>query len=164
MPIRPRLRPEDITPVMLWDLFRRWLATAAIELANTIMPADGGKDDDVLPRSRLVKATFMFEVPRPASRAQIEEWLSFNLNSGSLGKDNPLFDEGLEAAGQMHLEDTGEHLHLRIYRHDGALHVQKLIESTPYGGPSVTDIATHEDHPAIIDAPPPWLRSKDGKK
>lgn len=151
--------------IEIWSRFRRLLATTVIDLANRIMPPDEAVDpNEPLPASRLIKATFVFQVPRRATRAQIEEWIEFSLNNGSIDRNNPLVDEGLEAMGPVHLEDTRAHLHLRIYRHSGSLHVQKLIEAEPYAGPSITDIVGFEDHPAIIDAPPPWLHEPKGGK
>lgn len=156
------LRPEP-TMTEIWDRLRRLLATIAIDLANRIMPVEKQPDpNEILPSSRLIKASFVFDLPRDATRQQIEEWLEFSLNNGSCDTGNPLVDEGLEAAGSVHLEDTHSHLHLRIYRHDGSLHIQKLVEARPYSGPSVNDIVQRNDHPAIIDAPPPWLRNGQG--
>lgn len=60
----------------------------------------------VLPKGRIVEATFRFVLPATATPDQVEEWAVFNLRGGTLA-DSPLSEIDLEASGAVYLRDTG---------------------------------------------------------
>lgn len=65
-------------------------------------------ESSLLPKDRIVRVTFDIALPCSASPEQIEEWVLFELASGSLADANPLSSHELEAFGhRVTLTDTG---------------------------------------------------------
>jgi hypothetical protein len=59
----------------------------------------------MLPKGRLVRVSFNMVLPHGATKAQIEEWASFELGAGSMDEDNPLGNFSFEVSGELTLED-----------------------------------------------------------
>lgn len=85
-------------------------------------------DDEILPKGRIVEATFRFVVPESASKARIEEWVRFNLRGGSLA-DGPLADVDLESIGAVLLTDTRRDVRYDSQEVDGATRI--VVSSVP---------------------------------
>lgn len=102
-----------------------------------------------LPGSRVIKASFHFALPTPATEAQIEEWVKFELGGGTLSGSNPLSDHELSAMGNVHLGDTGLHEHLRFVGTPKRFSVYTSLKPEPYVGPTSTDIIMNPNHPAL---------------
>jgi len=138
---------------LLADLLRRFA-----DMIDSVSSADEVSANTVLPRSRIVDIHFCAEIPEDATRQQIEEWVCSSLGGNSISGENPLSDHEMDVFGLVHLHDTGTHAHIAAYRHQGHLHISRTISTERYSGASIQEIITHADHPAIIDATPPWLR------
>lgn len=85
-------------------------------------------DDEILPKGRIVEATFRFVVPETASKGRIEEWVRFNLRGGSLA-DGPLADVDLESTGPVLLTDTRRDVRYDSQEVDGATRI--VVSSVP---------------------------------
>ena len=67
---------------------------------------------DLLPRSRLIKIECFIALPCDATRAQIDEWVCFNLgHSGEMDALNPLGEFDLESFNAPVLTDDPPHFH-----------------------------------------------------
>lgn len=64
-------------------------------------------DDDVIPAGRVVELSMAFVLPAAATKADILEWVRFELGGGGLRLDCPLIHHELEAIREPTLTDTG---------------------------------------------------------
>lgn len=102
-----------------------------------------------LPRSRVLKASFHFSLAGRASQAEIEEWLTFSLGGGSMDGSNPLDGEDIDVIGQVILQDTGAHQHLEVEGTHARFTIRKELRTTPYTGPTMSDLVCNPNHPAF---------------
>lgn len=129
---------------------RIWLADLLKTMAHKIDPPSMRTGTSrVIPRSRLIKASFYFVLPGDATEAQVEEWLKYELNSSAIDNDNPLLEHAVETLGSVRLMDTRYHQHLRFIGLPGRFRSISSFHLHPYEGPTSDDILMNPDHPAL---------------
>lgn len=129
---------------------RKWVGAHLARLATQLDPPVGRQSSGAtLPRSRVIKATFHFSLPAPATEAEIEEWVKFELDGGMLSGNNALMDRELNLLGQVSLLDLGVHEHLRFVGTARKFKTFSSFRLSPYDGPTSTDIIMNPNHPAL---------------
>lgn len=94
---------------------------------------------DILPRSRIVHVQFALALPADATRAEVLEWVTFNLLGGSMSSDNPLNDHEVEAIAEPILTDTELHQHEELVVHNGGATIRRWADRRPYVGEKAID-------------------------
>lgn len=106
-------------------------------------------DDEKLPKSRIIHVAFELALPASATKAQIEEWVRFNLHASSMATASPLHDYDIEMVGEPLLTDTQTHLYSETERMPDGSHVIRRWKSPyPYDGPDpMEEIAATSQKP-----------------
>lgn len=99
-------------------------------------------DNEILPRSRIVRVEFEFALPVDASKADILEWVEMEAcQSGGIDMSNPLAKFGIEGISEPTLTDTGLHLHEEARPEgDGRYSIRRWKDFRPFTGTPAMDV------------------------
>lgn len=97
--------------------------------------ASEASPDALVPSGRIVRVSFDVIMPTSASRAEVDEWISYSVGMGSISNANPLLAHDLTARDPPLLKDTARTTDL-LERRDEALSaaVRQLKRAPPKPG------------------------------
>jgi hypothetical protein len=99
----------------------------------------------ILPRSRIIRVQFELALPADATTDEVLEWVTFNLEGGTMSSDSPLSPYDVEAIAEPHLTDTELHLHEKAERHaEGHWTIRRTRDPRPFAGEKAIDHAIQE--------------------